>query len=313
MTIVNIKARRIGHPEYGFGVDAEELRRFFREYESNAGFKSTFAPMLAVAAGASISQGPPPTIDYMAERVDAMRPLTRTYRVLKRMDETGFRGEVVVLSRLYGHHHPSMMRPEFGDMSTVVDLTDAAIEARDQLVADEGERRADLAGMSIDRIHPDGRQALEEDLVREEARCERLVASYNRLVDRLNRTDAKRASGILLTAKQEALLESGNARLQALSAKIQASEDLQSNIEGALRSNGRVVARIGAMMATDRATTVWDAIRWKLDKPHGLKGEALAAWEAERRSFILRVRKEADELRRRAHAQFRIAKGTVQR
>lgn len=311
MTIVNIASKRARRPDYGFGVDADELRRFFREYESCAGFKSTFGPMLAVACGAIGSGGPPAKVDYLAERVDTMRPLTRTYRRLRHMDDTGFRKEVVVLAKLHGFQHPSLHRQEFEDLSPIVDMTTAALDARDDLVATDGERRADLAGLSIDRIRPDCRRELERDFWREAGKIERLTKAHNRIVDRLDRAQEKLASGEGLSKRALTLLDSGNARLSSYALRINASVELQGKILDAFLSNGRVAARIGAMMSADRATSTWDAIRWKLDKPPGLHGDALAAWNADRTSFILQARREAEELRRSAHTAYRKARAEV--
>ena len=127
--------------EYGTQADARELGAFFREYDAAIGFKSTFSAMLAAASGVAIGSGPPAGWDPYAEIIDRISQGTRVYRALKRMDAAGQSAHVCVLFRLYGPRNGATERAEFGDLAPLAAFTDAAEQARVELVLGASTRR----------------------------------------------------------------------------------------------------------------------------------------------------------------------------
>lgn len=327
---------------FGWGVDAEELRRFFLEYEATIGFSSTFSAMLAAEAGVALGSGVPSGWDPYAKIVHKLTEAKATYRQLRRMDENGERGSVVVLYRLYGPRNGNTERTDFGKdavaeiASLLAAYTDAASDARDQLVYSESTQREERTARLVARSQNQMCEELGVLFWREVTIAQKLEAELSELrrggaaeraarvteIDRdlldaaLALSDAKSrtARGRLestvrrLTRERDRLVVAPEREQQILD-RLAAGRILMGQIIEATSYDGTLRARLGAIESTDREITVEDAIRLMLDGPtKGRSWDGTTSWKDARAAFITAVRIEANQMRRRAHEAFRAAK-----
>lgn len=328
--------------EYGTQADARELGAFFREYDAAIGFRSTFSAMLAAASGVAIGSGPPASWDPYAEIIDRISRGTKVYRTLKRMDAAGQSAHVCVLYRLHGPRNGTTERAEFGDLAPLAAFTDAAEEARVELVLRESTRREERVCTLVARSRKEQIAELAEMFWTEVGVIHRAEASLLRLdQDEDDRPGTLRELRTRLAKVQEALLAEAEpgpsrkarraaqlegqiaraeerdrrapARATELERRIEAGWRLLEQILEGVAYDGTLRARLGAIAGTDREITVEDALRAKLDPPKRRQGdrEAYAAWSAARSVFIAEVKAQAEAMRKAAHAAYRKAKGAA--
>lgn len=327
---------------FGWGVDADELRRFFLEYEATIGFSSTFSAMLAAEAGVAFGSGSPTSWDRYAKIVHELTKAKATYRTLRHMDENGERGSVVVLFRLYGPRNGNTERTDFGKdavaeiASLLAMYTTAASDARDQLVYTEStlreERTAALVGRTqaqmceeldelfwrevtlaqklelelaeLRAVNADGRAARRAEL---SCAIEETLAAIGPLASRSARRRLEVSARRLVRERDRLAVAPG--REQQIVDRLAAGRTLMGQIIDATSYDGTLRARLGAIESTDREITVEDAIRLMLDGPtKGRSWDGTTSWKDARAAFITAVRIEANQMRRHAHEAFRAAK-----
>lgn len=327
---------------FGWGEDAKELKRFFLEYEATVGFSSTFSAMLAAEAGVSFGSGAPTNWDPYAKIVHKISEGKRTYRTLKRMDESGDRASVVVLYRLYGPRNGSTERADFGKdavaeyATLLVAYTDAAEAAREDLVLRESSVREEQTASRVAKSRRNAADELEEMFWSEAALAQKLRFELAELRQRddLDRSDRLRAiddelavtlaaTGPLASRGARRRLNSHARRLRLerdrlsvaperetrITERLAAGRQLMKQVIDALGYDGTLRARLGTIESTDREITVEDAVRAVMDaSTWELHAETLQAWKEARLMFVTDVRIEANEMRRRAHEAFRVAK-----
>ena len=197
-----------------------ELHDFWCSFEATIGFKSTFSAMLAAHAGVALGAGAPTGWDPYAERIDAIASGHRTYRALRRMRTE----DVVVLYRLYGPWHPSYRHDQLGDLAPLAALTDAAEEARCDLVLRESTRRSDESGARV-------------------------------AVDVVQR---RREAEVMFWSEVGQIAKARDQR------RIDAGWVLLGQLLDAFEADGEARARIGAIESVDREVTVETSLRARL-------------------------------------------------
>ncbi len=331
----------------GWGIDAENLRKFFCEYDATIGFRSTFSAMLAAHAGVQLGAGSQAGWDPYAEIIDRITAGSRVYRRLRLMampvedHGLGQVEHVVVLWRLYGPRNGRTERTDFGSgapgvwASLLASMSETAEDARADLVLRESTIRSESVGSQVGRNRKQFLRDFEELFWQEASTVTRLEAQVADAVDadtreaRRVRADAAIAS---LRERAEAATESTRTklalqldgaiqrraslaevewvdRLQAKERRIEAGWKVMGQIVDAVMYDGTLRARLGAIESADREITIDDAIRDRMDTPRKSQGKAAhQAWKETREAFVTAVRIEANRMRREAHEAYRAAR-----
>ncbi len=284
--------------EYAFQYPyAGELRDFFRCYESNAGFSSTFGAMLAALMRCSIGNGPPAGWDPYADAIDRTSRGTAVYRTLQRMAAEPH--HVTVLVRLYGGRADDDGYREFGDLAPLVSLTRAAEEIRETLVLVESEPRAERTGARVADARREHRDTVCRDFWHEAGERAAAIEQHGRLVDRLAALQSRANAGEELGAGSLRALASGDMRLRDIACRIKASDELLGMLLKAYRYDGEARARAGAIAGADREVSAEDAVRAILARKKG---------DPDRVVFAVEARREAEAMRKAAHAAYKLAR-----
>ena len=246
-----------------------ELHDFWCAFEATIGFRSTFSAMLAAHAGVTMGSGPPSGWDPYAEVMDQIGAGSRTYRALRRLGTD----DLVVLYRLFGPRNPRSEHDALGELSPLAVLTDAAEDARDEIVLRESTRRSDAVGARV-----------AVDVVRRRRELEQLFWSE---------------VGALAKAKDERRVEAGWTFL--------------GQLLDAFACDGAIRAQIGAIEATDREVTVEAAVRARIKQADfiaavireatAMRAAALASYRAARAEERLSAKAERKARQERTQVQ----------
>lgn len=268
-------------------TEARELRRFFCDFDAEIGFRSTFSAMIAAANGVGFGSGSPDSWDPYAERVEKLTAGARTRRALERVHGR----LVVVLYRLYGPvpAHVVTGSKELGEHALIAPYTEAAEEARADLVVRRSAAHEAVLAEGVPRAHAISRTELEAEFW---ATAGRLLHQEGRIDwhERALRRDPE-------NAKSKVHLEDARRRHRAY-------EQLLGQLLDGFRYDGTIRAQIGAIESADRGVSVDDAIHDRLSPMRP---------EHERAAFASAVKRQAVVLKGAAHEAYRVARDATRR
>jgi hypothetical protein len=270
------------------------LEFFFREYEAAIGQRSTFSAMLAAWSGTLGGGAHNGVEDAMAEMLDrgVVHKGREIYRALVVMANRGQDAELVVLHRLYGPRNPLAEFPVFGDVAPIVDMVPAVDAYREQLALEEGERRSDHLALVYDAAAANRwRESVEEE-----------IAYVNTILERLDaKIEERHAAEVASVAINRSVSDRRRQITAELVEKRASWERFLVTLE--IRATRRDIrdsalnARLSALAGADKEITHAAALRQRMVGQGPSDPQARAAFQAARRSFVAKARKEAEGLR----------------
>jgi hypothetical protein len=270
------------------------LEYYFREYAAQIGQRSTFSAMLAAWSGTLGGGAHNGVEDGMAEMLDrgVVRKGRDIYRALVVMAARGQSRELVVLHRLYGPRNPLSEFPVFGDVAPVIDMTPVVDEYRDALALEEGERRGDHLALVYDA------EAVNKWRVDLEAEMARVNGILDRLDERIEERQAIEHATVAISRTYSDRRRQITAELiERRAGWHRFLADLEDRAERQDMRDPALAARLSAMAGADREITHTEALRRRMTGAGPADPQARAAFQAARKAFVARARKEAERLR----------------
>lgn len=300
--------------EMGYAFDlaySVELRDYFQTGPASTGVRSSFGTMLAQLEGCQLGGGSVESRDPYAEVVDKLSRHALVERTLRRIEPW----HATVLRRYFDAPSPAESEwTDFGPMlvagvgligglASLVPLTREAHELRDEMAAQLGERRAErCSDADADRVRKERRDEIAALFWAEAAARAEAAAKHDRLVERLDRWQAKANDGQGLSAHQQRVLADGDAKLRELARRVRAGDDWLASLLSAYADDGRARSAVSAVAGADAEVSVHDAVRRMLRRKRG---------DEERVRFVANAKLEAQRLRKAAHAAYKLARYAI--